>query len=99
MCQLLLMPRHQKDDHHLSTLLAVLADAFMENDFYHLSTFILYLFHGLDDILAGDNRANRSVSLTPVAKKADIYLSFLGLFLHQDRLAKSNHLFVFLDLW
>ena len=83
MCQLLLMLRHQKDDHHLSTLLAVLADAFMENDFYHLSTFILYLFHGLDDILAGDNRANRSVSLT--RKESGGYLFvFPQLLFHQD---------------
>ena len=43
MCQLLLMPRHQKDDHHLSTLLAVLADAFMENDFCHLSNYSVFI--------------------------------------------------------
>ena len=48
---------------HLSTLFV---GAFMDNNFYHLSNYysVFIAVRASADILAGDNRANRSVSLT-----------------------------------
>ena len=124
---------------HLSTLFV---GAFMDNNFYHLSNYysVFIAVRASADILAGDNRANRSVSLTRRQESGylfvferdfsctniyqyqyqyipiltDIYqyiltrrqengylFVFSGIFpvlLHQDGLAKKQHLFVFSDV-
>ena len=90
------LPTHQKYYPHLSALPAVFADAVMENNFCHLSNYSLFIAREPPDILAGDNRANRSVSLT--FQESGYLFVFSGTS-PAPTLAKNDHLFVFWDLW
>ena len=85
----------KKDDPHLSALPAVFDDAVMDDNLCHLSNYSVFIPRESPDILAGDNRANRSVSLT--SQESGYLFVFSGTS-PAPTLAKNGHLFVFLDL-
>ena len=75
------LPTHQKYYPHLSALPAVFADAVMENNFCHLSNYSLFIAREPPTSWLGTIE-----QIGPshwLSKKADIYLSFRGLLLHQ----------------